>query len=86
MSEKKRTYSTEAYLTPDEFAEFFAILKEEKISSQELTNIEGLGHRRETMNVRLRRKRIRREFANKVLEAKSKESEGKMIKFKEKRF
>lgn len=80
MSEEKKKYSMRAYLTEEQFKRFEAFVKEENITAQELTDIEGMGRTREAMNARMRKKRIMTAFANKVLETKKKEFEAKQKK------
>lgn len=86
MSEEKKKYSTRAYLSEAEFEKFETFIKAENITAQELTDIEDMGRTREAMNARMRKKRIMRGFANKVVEAKRKEFEDKSEKFKDLEF
>lgn len=85
MSNKKQ-YSTKAFLTEEEFKQFTEFLKDTGISPREMANIEGEGKRKETMNARLRKKRIRRAFANKIIEAKELQAKETIEKFKGLRF
>lgn len=83
---EKKHYSKAKYLNEKEILEFESFLKEYDISTQELAEIEGLGHRRETMAGRLRRKRILRGFANQVMEAKENQVKEKADSLKGRRF
>lgn len=68
--ETKKEYSKESYLDNQQLEQFLNFIAELNISAQEMAEIEGLGNRRETINARLRNKRIKKGFANKILRAK----------------
>ena len=80
--ETKKEYSKESYLDEKQVDEFLAFAKELNISTQEMADIEGAGNRREAIATRIRKRLIRRGFANKIVEAKKEQ----LDKFKDLEF
>lgn len=83
---EKKEYSKLGYLDASEYVRFEEFLDEYDISTQELADIEALGRKREAMATRLRKKRILRGFANKVIQAKQEQMKGKLDKFNDLKF
>lgn len=75
------TNKREKFLNTEEFDKFAEFLDEMGIGAQELIDIEGLDNTRQAMFLRLNKKRVRRAFAKKVVEAKKTSLEGKLKKF-----
>jgi len=61
------------YLNEEEFSRFRELIDTFNISAQEMADIEGLDNQKEAIFARLRKKRVTRGFANKVVHHKESE-------------